>query len=103
MNVACDLSELLCCASVIEHYLKRCCVFNFVRENSCCREMENSPDMLHQAKKRLHSERKWLALRLREVYTDEEREELFERWGILQMKERKKALSLRLWDPMVLP
>lgn len=63
--------------------------------------MESSPDMLHQAKKRLHRERKWLALRLREVYTDEEREELFERWGILQMKERKKALSLRLWDPMV--
>ena len=57
--------------------------------------------MLHQAKKRLHRERKWLALRLREVYTDEEREELFERWGIVQMKERKKALALRLWDSMV--
>lgn len=65
--------------------------------------MENTPDMLHQAKKRMHRERKWLALRLKEVYTEEEREELFERWGILQMKERKKALSLRLWDPMVPP
>lgn len=49
----------------------------------------------------MHRERKWLAMRLKEMCSDEEREKLFSSWGITQIKERKKALILRLWDPSV--
>jgi Domain of unknown function (DUF3490) len=63
--------------------------------------MEQNQELLRQAKDRMQHERKWLSLRLREVYTEEEREQLFRRWGIHQMKERKKALCLRMWDPAV--
>lgn len=66
-----------------------------------CRDLEDEPTVLQKRKLLMHRERKWLAMRLKEICTDEDREKLFERWGITQIKERKKALVLRLWDPSV--
>lgn len=66
-----------------------------------CRDLVDDPAVLQKRKALMHRERKWLALRLKEMYADEDREKLFGRWGITQIKERKKALVLRLWDPSV--
>ena len=36
-----------------------------------------------------------------QVFSEADRERLFSLWHIKQIKTRKKALSLRLWDPAV--
>lgn len=65
------------------------------------REVGKDAAFLRRASTDLHHERQWLAMRLKQVYSDEERAELFRLWNITQIKERKKALSLKLWDPAV--
>jgi Domain of unknown function (DUF3490) len=66
-----------------------------------CRDIRNDQDALRRTSVELHRERQWLAARLKQVYSEVERNELFRKWNITQIKERKKALSLRLWDPQV--
>ena len=67
-----------------------------------CSELADNRAVAKRFKVALQHEREWLAQQLKVVFTDEERERLFEEsWQITQMKERKKALSLRLWDPLV--
>jgi hypothetical protein len=56
---------------------------------------------MRRAEVTLQHEREWLAAQLKATFSDEDREQLFARWHITQYKERKKALSLRLWDPSV--
>lgn len=59
--------------------------------------------MLRRAEITLQQEREWLTQRLKLVLAEGDREDLFARWHITQIKERKKALSLLLWDPSVCP
>jgi Domain of unknown function (DUF3490) len=62
-------------------------------------ELAGKRKVLRRAEVALQHEREWLAQQLKALFSEGERDELFERWHISQMKERKKALSLRLWDP----
>jgi hypothetical protein len=59
--------------------------------------------VLRRAEITLQKEREWLTQRLKLVLAEQEREDLFALWHITQIKERKKALSLLLWDPSVRP
>eukprot|EP00892_Ulva_mutabilis_P008683 jgi/Ulvmu1/6187/UM028_0043.1 len=65
------------------------------------RDLADDPAVLQKRKILMNRERKWLSMRLKEMYSDEDRDKLFDRWGITQIKERKKALILRLWDPLI--
>jgi hypothetical protein len=40
-------------------------------------------------------------MQMKQVLSEQDREHLFSSWHITQIKTRKKALSLRLWDPAV--
>ena len=66
-----------------------------------CRDLEGNKKVLRRAERTLQREREWLAQQLKAAFGEADREALFERWHIRQMKERKKALSLRLWHPDV--
>lgn len=57
--------------------------------------------MVRRAEVTLQHEREWLAAQLKAAFSEDDRAQLFARWHIKQYKERKKALSLRLWDPSV--
>jgi hypothetical protein len=66
-----------------------------------CRDLECKAEVLRRAKDALQREREWLTMQMKQVLSEQDRELLFSSWHITQIKTRKKALSLRLWDPSV--